>query len=63
MSNQDECRFQIVCVNCDALGVVFDYVEEAASFTPIKCRGCGAPRGTLRDLRELSFATRDALEL
>ena len=40
-------RFQIICINCDALGIVFDCVEDAASSTLIKCRGCGAPRGTL----------------
>jgi hypothetical protein len=49
-------RFQLVCVNCDALGIILDYVEGAPSSTPIKCRDCGALRGTLGDLRNLALA-------
>ena len=49
-------EFRIVCINCDALGIVFDCAENAPPSTPIKCRHCGAPRGTLGDLRELSFS-------
>jgi hypothetical protein len=49
-------RFQLVCVNCDALGIVLDYAEGAPSSTPIKCRDCGALRGTLGDLRNLALA-------
>jgi hypothetical protein len=45
-------------MNCDAVGVVFDCAENAPPSTPIKCRHCGAPRGTLGDLRNLSYATR-----
>lgn len=56
-------RFQIICINCDALGIVFDCVEDAASSTLIKCRGCGAPRGTLGDLRQLELTNRDAFEI
>jgi hypothetical protein len=51
-------EFRIVCMNCDAVGVVFDCAENAPPSTPIKCRHCGAPRGTLGDLRNLSYATR-----
>ena len=46
--------FQLVCVNCDAVGVVLDYAEGAPSFTQIRCSDCGAPRGTLGDLRDLA---------
>jgi hypothetical protein len=54
MSNSKSDRrldFRIVCVNCDALGIVFDCTEDAAPSTLILCRRCGAPRGTLGDLR------------
>jgi ribosomal protein S27E len=50
--------FRIVCINCDALGIVFDCPEGAPSSTQIKCRYCGAPRGTLGDLRSLSYSDR-----
>ncbi len=43
-------RFQIVCKLCDGLGIVFDCTEGAPFNTVIKCRHCGAPRGTLGDL-------------
>jgi ribosomal protein S27E len=54
-------EFRIVCINCDALGIVFDCPENAPPSTPIKCRHCGAPRGTLGDLRQLSFSQRQDL--
>jgi hypothetical protein len=50
--------FQLLCVNCDALGIVLDYAEDAASSAQIKCRGCGAPCGTLGDLRDLALSGR-----
>ncbi len=56
--------FKIVCVNCDTLGIVFDGEENAAASTLIRCRHCGAPRGTLGDLRKLSVAAKpDRLEV
>jgi hypothetical protein len=45
--------FKIVCKICDALGIVFDCAEGAPSSTQIKCRHCGALRGTLGELRNL----------
>jgi hypothetical protein len=33
-------RFKIVCEICDAIGIAFDFPENAASSTPIKCRQC-----------------------
>jgi hypothetical protein len=53
--------FRIVCINCDSLGIVFDCTEDASPSTVIMCRRCGAPRGTLGDLRSLSYATRHDL--
>jgi VanZ family protein len=44
-----------VCINCDALGVVFDCAEDAPPSTPIKARHCGLSRGTLGDLRNLAY--------
>ena len=47
--------FQLVCASCDALGIVLDHdAERAPSGTPIRCRNCGAVRGTLGDLRDLA---------
>jgi ribosomal protein S27E len=51
-------RFRIVCSNCDSLGMVFDCPEGAPPSTQIKCRHCGAPRGTLGELRALSCSDR-----
>ena len=53
--------FKLVCVNCDALGIVFDFPENAPTSAMIKCRDCGAPRGTLGDLRRLSGSDRQDL--
>jgi ribosomal protein S27E len=50
--------FNIVCINCDSLGIVFDCPEGAPPSTQIKCRHCGVPRGTLGDLRALSCSDR-----
>jgi ribosomal protein S27E len=49
--------FRIVCEICDRLGIVFDCTEDAPSSTQINCRHCGAPRGTLGELRNLSAET------
>jgi hypothetical protein len=49
----DRPAFQLVCIKCEALGIVFDYAEGAPLSTQIKCRGCGGLRGTLGDLRTL----------
>jgi hypothetical protein len=54
-------EFKLVCVNCDALGFVFDFPENAPTSTVIKCRHCGAPRGTLGELRRLSSSDRQDL--
>jgi hypothetical protein len=49
-------RFQIACKVCDGMGIIFDCPEGAPSFTVIKCRHCGAPRGTLGALRDMSVS-------
>ena len=46
--------FKIVCEICDGLGIVFDCAEDAPATTQIRCRHCGASRGTLGELRDLS---------
>jgi ribosomal protein S27E len=53
--------FRIVCIKCDALGIVYDCPEGAPSSIQIKCQNCGAPRGTLGDLRRLSYSDRQDL--
>jgi ribosomal protein S27E len=54
-------EFRIICINCDALGIVFDCTKDAPASTPIRCQHCGAPRGTLGGLRELSVSQRQDL--
>lgn len=48
--------FHVICVNCDGISVAFDYREDAPSQTIIKCRLCGAPRGSLGDLRKAAVS-------
>jgi hypothetical protein len=50
----DRPAFQLICIKCDALGIVLNYTEGAPLTMPIKCRGCGSLRGTLGDLRTLA---------
>jgi hypothetical protein len=62
MSNR--LPFQLVCIDCDTLGIALDYAEGAPLSTPIKCRGCNGFRGTLGALRSLALAEqRDMLEI
>jgi hypothetical protein len=53
-----QSAFKVVCDNCDALGIIFDCPEDAPSTTPIRCRHCSAPRGTLGELRNLASTDR-----
>jgi hypothetical protein len=53
--------FHLICIDCHALGIVLDHAANAPSSTLIKCRHCGAPRGTLGDLRSLAQSTRHDL--
>jgi hypothetical protein len=56
--------FAIICVVCEGLGITFESAEGAPSTTPISCRHCGAPRGTLGDLRSLATSgKKDSFEL
>jgi hypothetical protein len=54
-------QFEIICKACDGLGIVFDCAENAPSSTLISCRHCGAPRGTLGALRDLSISGKQDL--
>ena len=58
---REAIQFQIICKICDGLGITFECPENAPSSTPIKCRHCGAPRGTLGQLREMSISGRQDL--
>ena len=60
-TSADVSRFQIICGICDGVGIVFDCKEDAPASTAIKCRPCGAPRGTLGDLRLLSCSGKESL--
>jgi hypothetical protein len=63
-TTKERTGFSLICINCDAVGIVFDCAEDAPSSTTIKGRHCGAPRGTLGDLRRLSIsATQDVFEI
>jgi hypothetical protein len=53
--------FRIVCTSCDGLGITYQSAENAPSCTPIKCRHCGAARGTLGELRKLSASGKQDL--
>jgi hypothetical protein len=53
--------FRIVCTSCDGLGITYQSAEDAPSCTPITCRHCGAPRGTLGELRRLSASCKQDL--
>jgi hypothetical protein len=64
LSNKMSARtafFQLVCTDCDTLGIELDYAEGAPLSTPIKCSGCGGLRGTLGDLRHLASSEQNDL--
>jgi hypothetical protein len=55
--------FQLVCVECDSVGVIIDGSELAPPSTIVKCSHCRAARGTLGDLRDLAHSgQRDPFE-
>jgi hypothetical protein len=51
-------EFQLICINCDYLGITLDFPEDAPPSTQIRCSACGAPRGTLGELRNLATSDR-----
>jgi len=56
--------FQIIRINCDALGVVLNYPEDAPISTVVNRHLCNTPRGTLGALRNLARSNRrDILEV
>ena len=50
--------FQLVCVECDSVGVIIDGSELAPPSTIVKCSHCQSARGTLGDLRKLANSGR-----
>ena len=48
--------FQLVCLECDSVGVVIDYPEFAPASMIVKCSHCAADRGTLGELRSLAVS-------
>jgi hypothetical protein len=57
----DQSDFEIVCNICDGIGIIFDFAEDSPCTVQIKCRHCGAPRGTLGALRHLSASGKQDL--
>jgi hypothetical protein len=53
--------FEIICAVCGGLGIILDCPQGAPSSTVVTCRHCGAPRGTLGDLRSLSTSGKQDL--
>lgn len=50
--------FQLVCIECDSVGVIIDGSELAPPSTIVKCSHCRSARGTLGDLRNLATSGR-----
>ncbi len=50
--------FQLVCVECNSVGVVIDGSVLAPPSTIVKCSHCQSARGTLGDLRNLANSGR-----
>jgi len=46
--------FQLVCVECDSVGVIIEGSELAPASTLVRCSHCLSVRGTLGDLRDLA---------
>jgi hypothetical protein len=46
--------FQLVCVQCDSVGVMIEALELAPASTPVRCSHCQSVRGTLSELRDLA---------
>ncbi len=50
--------FQLVCAQCDSVGLIIDHGEQAPSFSIVRCSHCEASRGTLGELREFANSGR-----
>jgi hypothetical protein len=50
--------FQLVCIECDTVGVIIDGSELAPPSTIVRCSHCQSARGTLGDLRNLANSGR-----
>jgi ribosomal protein S27AE len=51
-------QFELVCNRCGSLTVALPSAVECAPLVMLNCGRCGAPRGTLQALRELSVSYR-----
>ncbi len=60
-SLKNDYTFRLICINCDSVGIVLDFPENAPNSLKINCRNCNASRGTLGDLRALANADRQIL--
>jgi hypothetical protein len=50
--------FQLVCAECDGVGVIIQDGELAPASTIVRCAHCQAARGTLGELRLLATSDR-----
>ena len=48
--------FQLVCAECDGIGVMIEDGELAPASTIVRCSHCQAARGTLGELRLLAMS-------
>jgi hypothetical protein len=46
--------FDMICTNCESLGISIDDPVNAPDEAIIRCKLCNAPRGTMGSLRELA---------
>jgi hypothetical protein len=53
-----EMSFQLVCIECDSIGVVIEDGELAPPSAIVRCSHCSAVRGTLGELRSLASTDR-----
>ena|SRR5579863_2136014 len=50
----NEVNFQMVCGTCGCLGIKIENPEQASREAIVHCGDCGASRGTVGSLRDLS---------
>ncbi len=50
--------FQLVCTNCESIGIIIEDPEIAPPSTLVRCRQCEAVRGTIGELRDLAISHR-----
>ena len=50
--------FQLICIECEGIGVIIEDGELAPSSAVVRCSHCQAARGTLGELRLLAISDR-----